>query len=150
MPNRIHVWFLSGSDNRFSTAGWIRAATRFPYAHVAVGYDSLALNPTGNGNDIWPLYSFVDTFRPQVAFSVTAKYPLSWDNFSILEDRCVKTRWRSLVSWLTGGKYLYSEDCVQTVCRALRLSGIDVPRLVTPRQLYEWLSTRGFPSATRP
>lgn len=140
---RAFVYFASGDERRLTKSGWIRALTDSPFAHCAVGYGHVVLDPHGTGNRLWPLVQY-ERLYPGLLCRYSLRTPGD-PGLDRLPLGVPKPTLPTLARWVAPRIFPDCgwSDCVQTVRHALRHAGVDVPRLITPADLYRWCLSLG-------
>ena len=114
--------------------------------HCSIGYDGAVLDPRIAGDEFWPIITYIDDYPGLVwVAQVPLDRPIDLDEISMPGP---KPAIPTIIRWLTHGLTPAPKDCVSTVIRALRSSGVDVPNIVCPKNLQRWLVKQEYDHAS--
>lgn len=135
-PRRSYYWFLS----------WlVRKLTYSRLAHCSIGVDGAVLDPSIRGNRFWPFQLYIRHY-PTLLWAVAVPMEGTPDLDAYPPD-VSKPAMPTVIRWLSLGR-LHTDDCVCITSDVLRAGGVHIPeRIVSPKQLFHWLTMRGYPHA---
>jgi hypothetical protein len=133
-PSRIFWWLVPDL---------VRLVSGSPECHVAIGFGNLVLDPSGAGDRLIEIHSFIERYPCLSGFF---RVPSMVDpDIESMVNPSPKPVVPSVVRWMTKGKTVADQDCVSVVAKALRRSGVCVPgTIVTPAQLRAYLEQKGY------
>lgn len=120
---------------------WVRFWTRSEYGHVAFGFGDRVLDPTIEATVLLPDAAYYAT-QPRIrcVFEIPTDREIT-----VTAGENEVAYWRSIVRWLTGGRWPETTDCIAAAHQILAAAGHPAPRSVTtPQKLHNWLVLKGF------
>lgn len=142
-----YVYFATGkvAITKSNWFQWVKCAvvrtiTRCEFVHVMVAYDGAVLDRGSRGTRYWPEIE-LHANHPSLAcrFQVPIEHPIELDG--LYTPRPVRLL-PCLLRWITGGRF-QADDCIQTTITALAQGGVSVPRISSPKSLWDWLRGEG-------